>query len=161
MHICIYSSFFLYAVPPSLLPSNDRVVTNVFSEKVMLICVAFGLPAPNITWFDAENKEIFDSDRAMINTTQNIDVTSLIKVTSTLEILYPQNVDGGLYQCIADNGLSLASNRIILVVLGNKFINIRAYVPIAMYVILQSIIYIRTYVYVCTFICTLLTLQKL
>ena len=161
MHICIYSSFFLYAVPPSLLPSNDRVVTNVFSEKVMLICVAFGLPAPNITWFDAENKEIFDSDRAMINTTHNIDVTSLIKVTSTVEILYPQNVDGGLYQCIADNGLSLASNRIVLVVLGNKFINIRAYVPIAMYVILQSIIYIRTYVYVCTFICTLLTLQKL
>ena len=98
----------------------------MFSENVMLICVAFGLPAPNITWFDAENEEIYDNDRTIINVTHNSDITSLIKVTSTLEILYPQNADGGVYQCTADNGLSVALNRIVLVVLGNEFID---YVP--------------------------------
>jgi len=86
---------------------------------VTLSCTAYGLPAPNITWFNPVNEEISDSDQILINLMHNFDDTGLIEVTSTLEILHPQSTDGGIYQCTADNGLSLITNRtIILLVLG-------------------------------------------
>ena len=114
---------FYYTVPPSFLLGSKRVVTNVLSEKVTLSCTVNGLPAPNITWFDTMNEKISNGDRILINTTHIIDTSGLVEVTSTLEILNPQNMDGGIYQCTADNGISLLMNMtIILLVLGIIFV---------------------------------------
>ena len=91
----------------------------MLSESVTLNCTVYGLPAPNITWFDDINDEISNSDQTFINVTHNTDATGLVKVISTLEILHPQNADGGLYHCAADNEVSMPINTTtLLLVLG-------------------------------------------
>ena len=86
----------------------------------MLTCTTVGLPAPNIMWFNAVNEAISNSNRTVINVTHNLGATGLIEVTSTLEISNPQNMDGGIYQCTADNKLSVSVNMIILLVVLGK-----------------------------------------
>ena len=113
-----YYLFLFHIVPPTILLGSDRVVAYTLSN-ITLNCVAFGVPAPNITWFNSVNDEVTDSNRMLINTSYYVHATGLVTVTSILEILKLQNEDGGLYHCTADNEVSVAVHEtILLIVLG-------------------------------------------
>ena len=93
-------------------------MTDIWSESVVIQCTAYGLPMPDIIWLTSDGEQIDDSDAVNITrgTSNN---NEIIETTSSLMITNPTNSDAGAYRCLADNGVSIATNRtIVLVVFG-------------------------------------------
>jgi len=97
-------------------------VTDIWSESVVLSCVAHGLPMPDIIWMNSNGKEIYDSDR--VNITHEMSYESgVFETSSSLRIFYPSNLDAGAYYCLADNSISMATQEaIVLLVFGMLYL---------------------------------------
>ena len=93
-------------------------MTDIWSESIVIQCTAYGLPMPDIIWLTSDGEQIDGSDAVNITrgTSNN---NGIIETTSSLMITNPTNSDAGAYHCLADNGISIATNRtIVLVVFG-------------------------------------------
>ncbi|XP_065910295.1 uncharacterized protein [Dysidea avara] len=73
---------------------------------------------PDIIWMASNGEEINGSDR--VNITYQVSYENgVFKTSSSLKIFYPSNLDAGEYYCQTDNGISIAMNKsIVLLVLG-------------------------------------------
>ena len=93
-------------------------MTDIWSESVVLHCITYGLPMPDIIWMASNGEEINGSDR--VNITYQVSYENgVFKTSSSLKIFYPSNLDAGEYYCQTDNGISIAMNKsIVLLVLG-------------------------------------------
>jgi len=86
-------------------PSNisavmSQVVTNE-TEDADLVCEAFGIPTPNVTWRDGSGSIIEPGGRLTISNSLNQSV-----VVSTLAISRVQESNEMIYTCLAENGVT-------------------------------------------------------
>ena len=74
------------------------VVAEV-SKRAELVCVAYGIPAPSITWTRASGT---DTAQTICEETLNINGTAF--TVSVLEFCSVDVTDGDMYNCTASNG---------------------------------------------------------
>ncbi|KAL5494171.1 hypothetical protein EMCRGX_G015449 [Ephydatia muelleri] len=91
------------AEAPLLLATPDNITVSA-GTRLSLVCVAWGNPAPNITW----------TPDATAVPYQNVYTTSttlngLTYVVSILEVCYTEPQFSGTYSCTATNGVAAAS----------------------------------------------------
>ena len=91
------------AEAPLLLATPDNITVSA-GTRLSLVCVAWGNPAPNITW----------TPDATAVPYQNVYTTSttlngLTYVVSVLEVCYTEPQFSGTYSCTAANGVAAAS----------------------------------------------------
>lgn len=73
---------------------------------------------PDIIWMTVNGEEIYDSDR--VNITHEVSYENgVFKTSSSLRIFHPSNSDTGAYHCVADNDISMATEKTtVLLVFG-------------------------------------------
>jgi len=86
-------------------PSNisavmSQVITNE-TEDADLVCEAFGIPTPNVTWRDGSGSIIEHGGGLTISNSLNQSV-----VVSTLAISRVQEPNEMIYTCLAENGVT-------------------------------------------------------
>ena len=78
----------------------SQVVTNE-TAAAALVCEAFGIPTPNVTWRDGNGSIIEPGGGLTISTSHNESV-----VVSTLAISRVQEPNEMIYTCLAENGVA-------------------------------------------------------
>lgn len=84
------------------------VERHASSQSVVLSCVAYGAPFPNVTWIRLPGTELVsvaDSVTISTNVTAHAEDDSGGFVTSTLELCDAQPTYSGNYRCSADNSV--------------------------------------------------------
>ena len=103
---------FSITVPPQLLDSNTEVINRNESESVLLECTADANPKPSFLWFHngalfsgatSEEHKAFRED--ILTIPGNLSVTTRVSITDLRER------DGGVYLCLAGNGIEPFSDR--------------------------------------------------
>ena len=74
------------------------------TEAAALVCEAFGIPTPNVTWRDGSGSAIEPGRELTINTTSSLH--NGLVVVSTLAISRVQQSDEMIYTCLAENGVA-------------------------------------------------------
>ena len=78
----------------------SQVIINE-TEAVTLVCEAFGIPTPNVTWTDGSGSIIVPGGGLTINFTGSLH--NGLVVVSTLAISSVQQSNEMIYTCLAEN----------------------------------------------------------
>ena len=81
-------------------------MTVVSGDTVDLVCQAYGIPLPNITW-TKDGVPLNKTDRITIN--EDVIVNGVTLARSFLQIHNIQLSDDGQYSCVADNSVGIAT----------------------------------------------------
>ena len=95
-------------------------VTITEESVAIFVCVASGLPRPEITWFffpeSGNSTEIFnDSTQYSVSSKDESDDRG---ITGTLMVLAAVPSDTGVYRCVATNDVAMTSQEATLTVHG-------------------------------------------
>ena len=91
------------AEAPLLLATPDNITVSA-GTRLSLVCVAWGNPAPNITWTPDATAVPYQN---VYNTSTTLN--GLTYVVSILEVCYTEPQFSGTYSCTATNGVEDAS----------------------------------------------------
>ena len=91
------------AEAPLLLATPDNITVSA-GIRLSLVCVAWGNPAPNITWTPDATAVPYQN---VYNTSTTLN--GLTYVVSILEVCYTEPQFSGTYSCTATNGVAPAS----------------------------------------------------
>ena len=107
--------YLFHAVPATIVeyPNSPNVVIN---DSVTLVCLASGIPLPNITWSREGEGDIVNSSESVILSR----VVNATHVTSELTLVATGQQDTGQYNCLADNGIGTDNVSFHLQVVGMK-----------------------------------------
>ena len=105
--------YLFHAVPATVveyLESPSVVITH----SISLVCLASGIPPPNITWSRKGEGDISNSSESVILSR----VVNATHVTSEFTLVATGQQDTGQYNCLADNGIGTDNVSFHLQVVG-------------------------------------------
>ena len=111
--VVVENVYVFHTVPTAIVehPESQEVVV---SNCISLVCLASGIPPPNITWSREGEGDISNSSESVILSR----VVNATHVTSELTLVATGQQDTGQYNCLADNGIATDNVSFYLQILG-------------------------------------------